>query len=222
MLKRLAAMFCCAMLFAVLPITAGQWDKKTTVTFSAPVELPGIVLPAGTYVFKLADIASERHVVQVFNADETHIYATILAIPNYRLTPAAETVVRFEERPKGTPEAIRAWFYPADTFGQEFVYPKGRATELAETARVPVLAAELPPAEKPEELINEPVVTITPENKEVEMAQVTPQLEAALPEVEPAAAELPRTASPLPLFILVGLCSLVIAGVLRVVSKVTA
>src|SRR4029079_12606649 len=69
---------------------AQSWDKKTTVTFSAPFEIPGVdaqVLPAGTYVFKLLDSASDRHIVQIFNKDETHLYSTILAIPNYRLTP---------------------------------------------------------------------------------------------------------------------------------------
>jgi len=228
MLKKLGTLFCCAVLFAVFPAKAGQWDKMTTVTFNAPVELPGIVLPAGTYVFKLADVPGERHVVQVFNVEETHIYTTILAIPNYRLTPTSETVMRFAERPRGAPEAIRAWFYPADSFGQEFVYPKKRATELAVAAQVPVLGAELAPAEKPEELINEPVVTITPDRKEVEMVQIPEptQLEIAPAIAEAPAqapvAELPKTASPLPLFILVGLGALGLAGTLRVFSKHTA
>src|SRR6476660_8176704 len=70
--------------------SAQSWNKKTVVTFSAPVEIPGVgaqVLPAGTYVFKLLDSQSDRHIVQVFNEDESHIYATILAIPNWRLQP---------------------------------------------------------------------------------------------------------------------------------------
>jgi hypothetical protein len=215
-------------LLAVLPIAADQWNKKTTVTFNAPVELPGIVLIPGTYVFKLVDSSWDRHVVQVFDADETHLFATLLAIPNVRLTPTSETVLRFEERPSGTPDAIRAWFYPGDSFGQEFVYPKARATQLAESAQVPVLTAQLEPAEKPEEMIKEPVTAITPEKTEVEIAPPPSQPDTASlvanavpgPDLEVApVAELPRTASSLPSVILLGLCSLGIAGILRTASK---
>ena len=110
---------------------ADEWNKTTILTFSAPVELPGVALPAGTYVFKLADNADNPNIVQVFNKDESHLYATILAVPEYRMKPKDKTVITFEERPSGTPEAIRAWFYPGDNYGEEFVYPKPRATELA-------------------------------------------------------------------------------------------
>src|SRR5688572_15795625 len=118
------------------------WDKKTMVTFSAPVEIPGIsaqVLPAGTYVFRLLDSPSDRHIVQIFSQDERRLYANILAIPNWRLKPTDKTVMTFSERRAGEPQAIRAWFYPGDNFGQEFVYPKKQALELAKVANVPVL-----------------------------------------------------------------------------------
>ena len=129
------------------------------------------------------------------------------------------------------PEALRAWFYPGDGFGQEFVYPEKRAFELAETARVPVLTGEVTPTEKPEELIKEPVTAVTPEKEVVELAQVTqrpqaqipPLIAQAAPQTPPAAPpELPKTASPLPLLMLVGLCSLGIAVALRVISKCIA
>src|SRR6187397_1271782 len=110
------------------------WDKRTRVTFNAPVEIPGVdaqVLPAGTYVFRLSDSLSDRHIVQILNANETHLYANILAIPNYRLRPTDKTVMTFSERKAGEPQAIRAWFYPGDNSGQEFVYPQARAIELA-------------------------------------------------------------------------------------------
>src|SRR4029077_960759 len=116
--------------------------KKTTLTFSGPVEIPGVgaqVLPAGTYVFRLFDSLSDRNIVQVFSADESHIFATILAIPNYRLKATDKTVMTFAERAAGDPQAIRAWFYPGDNWGQEFVYPKRRALELARLTNLPVL-----------------------------------------------------------------------------------
>src|SRR5438067_10392646 len=132
--------------------SADDWNRKTTVTFSAPVEIPGVhlkgwgVLPAGTYVFKILDSQSDRHIVQIFNQDETTIYATILAIPNYRLKATDKTVITFRERAAGEPEALRAWFYPGRNWGEEFVYPKAKAMELAKSTNVPVLftAADVP------------------------------------------------------------------------------
>src|SRR4029434_4714909 len=122
--------------------SAQAWNKRTMVTFSAPVEIPGVgaqVLPAGTYVFRLLDSLSDRHIVQIFNKNESHVYATILAIPNYRLRATDKTVMTFAERAVGEPQAIRAWFYPGDNSGQEFVYPKKRAVELAKITHQPVL-----------------------------------------------------------------------------------
>jgi len=214
-------LICCAFLFAVLVNGQGVWDKSTKVTFSNRVELPGMVLQAGTYTFKLADSVADRHIVQVFSEDGMHLYGMILAIPNERLEAKGETVLNFEERPKNEPLAIKAWFYPGDTFGQEFVYPKMRATQLAEVNRMPVLAGEVKPTEEIKELEETPVVTITPE-RAPEIAAALPEAIAAEPAPEPIAAELapelPKTASPLPLLFLLGISSLGIAGALKVTS----
>src|ERR1700722_6888261 len=125
--------------------TADDMNKKTVITFSGPVEIPGVhlqgygVLPAGTYVFKILDSKSDRHIVQIFSQDEMTVYATILAIPNYRLKATDKTVITFRERPAGEPEALRAWFYPGRVWGEEFVYTKARAIELAKETNTPVL-----------------------------------------------------------------------------------
>jgi hypothetical protein len=226
MLKRMTALFCFAMLFAIFPARADEWNNKTIVTFSQPVELPGVVLPSGTYVFKLLNSLSNRHIVQVFNADETKILTTILAIPNYRLTPSGETVLRFDERPKEQPEALRAWFYPGDNFGQEFVYPKPRAMRLAEITGQPVLSREAKPIETPEELKSATVVAIAPARKAPEMAAPptrpsveadrtapVPELPRPIPELP--VGKLPDTASPLPLVALAGILSLGVARLLN-------
>src|SRR2546421_6254323 len=121
-------------LFIVPSASADAWNRKTIITFSAPVEVPGVgaqVLPAGTYVFKILDSLSDRHIVQIFNKEETHVFTTILAIPNYRLKATDKTVVTFKERAEGEPQAIRAWFYPGREWGEEFVYAKPKALELA-------------------------------------------------------------------------------------------
>src|SRR5580692_10505216 len=152
-LKAVPTVFCAALIGAAFSpsVQAAEWNQKTVVTFSAPVETPGVhikgweVLPAGTYVFKLVNSPSDRHIVQIFNQDETVLYTTVLAIPNYRLRATGKTVITFRERPAGEPEALRAWFYPGMNFGQEFVYPKEKAVALARETNTPVLAAEIAP-----------------------------------------------------------------------------
>ena len=89
-------------------VLAARQDDKTVLTFSQPVEIPGHVLPAGTYTFKLVDSMSDRHIVQVFNADGSEIIATVMAIPDYRLTPTDETVIKFSEVPAGFPGSASA------------------------------------------------------------------------------------------------------------------
>jgi hypothetical protein len=224
MCKRTTTLLVCAALCAAIPAVADTGNQKTTLTFNQPVELPGIVLPAGKYVFKLVETTTYRHVIQVSNATEDKVFATLLAVPDYRLTPTADPVVHFMERPAGRPEAIRGWFYPGRHFGHEFVYPKARATELAKEMQVAVPTAEVTPAETPAQLEAAPVAAMTPESKQVEIAsavQLEPQaVAAATPAPEAAPAELPKTASPLPLIALFGVLALAVAGALkRVVAK---
>jgi len=83
---------------------ADEWDQKTVFTFSGPVEIPGQVLSAGTYVFKLADSQSDRNIVEVFNKDENHLYGIFLTIPDYRMKPAGKPIITFDERVAGSPE----------------------------------------------------------------------------------------------------------------------
>jgi hypothetical protein len=224
-MNKVGGMIVCLALvaFAFAPRTeADDWNKKTTVTFNGPVEIPGVgaqVLPAGTYVFKLLDSQSDRHIVQIFNERGDHVYATILAIPNYRLQATDKTVVTFRERAAGEPEAIRAWFYPGNTWGQEFVYPKKRAVELAKITNTPVLAMPTKletnltvPVTSPEELPvvalkSAPIEAVKPTGEVVAVTEVVeaPPVETATavrtPEPEP---RLPETASPLPLLGLIG------------------
>ena len=103
---------------------ADQWDKKTIVTFGDAVEIPGQVLSAGTYVFKLADTLADRHIVQIWNADETQIFQTIRTIPNTRFEPPDKTIFDFDERSGDSPMALQVWFYPGDSTGQEFIYSR--------------------------------------------------------------------------------------------------
>ncbi len=219
--------------------TADDWNRKTVITFSGPVEVPGVgvhFLPAGTYVFKILDSQSDRHIVQIFNQDEIKVLTTILAIPNYRLKTTDKTVITFRERPAGQPESLRAWFYPGRAWGEEFVYEKSRALELAKETNQPVLATSVELATAPvEALKTAPVEAVAPTGDPVELAQVVeapPATEhtpvaateptpapAAEPVVVAAAEPLPKTASPLPLIALIGLLTMGAGFALSAFSK---
>jgi len=121
---------------------APDTNRTTIVTFSAPVSLPGVTLPAGSYLFKLADSQVNRNIVQVFDKDRSKIYATILAIPAQRNEPADETVITFRESPANAAPAIQYWYYPGETMGQEFAYPKKQAMEIANATHKSVLSID--------------------------------------------------------------------------------
>jgi LPXTG-motif cell wall-anchored protein len=227
---KFVAMVCC-LVFVALAITprvnADEFNKKTIMTFNEPIEVPGVggqILPAGTYVFELVDVQGDRNVVQIFSADETHVYTTILAINNYRLKPTDKTVLTFKERGEGQPEAIKAWFYPGDNFGQQFVYPKKRAIELATIVKEPVLAAPIEVTEvvPVETLRSVPVVAIEPTGEEVPVTAVVqppPAAVAAAPQATLVAETLPNTASSMPLFALIGVLSLFAGFTLMLISR---
>jgi hypothetical protein len=228
--KHFSAFSLTVLLVLALPtVRADQWTKRTVITVDQPVQLPNINLPAGTYVFKLLDSPSDRHIVQIFDKDETHLMTTILALPNYRLQPTGKTVLTFWETPDGTPAAVRAWFYPGDNYGQEFVYPKNLSTQIASTNKTLVPTTT---AESAEDMKTAPVTSTNESGVQSELntqAYTPPPAAAAAPAPEPAPApapvetaqapapepqpapvpeELPHTASALPLIGLAGLISL--------------
>jgi hypothetical protein len=225
----------CSFVFVVLAIAprakADQLDNKTFLTFSEPIEVPGVgaqILPAGTYMFKLLDSQTDRDIVQIFSQDGLHLYTTILAIPDYRLKVTDKTILTFKERGEGQPEAIKAWFYPGRMWGQEFVYPKERAVELAKVVDEPVLEmpVEIADAEPVETLRIIPVTAVQPTGEEVPVTAVVeppPPTTAEAPAQETAPVEvaqaLPETASSLPLFGLAGLLSLLAGFTLLIVTK---
>src|SRR6266576_5250108 len=180
---------------------ADQWDKKTTLTFNEPVQVPGTTLSAGIYVFKLAD-TSDRTIVQIWNEDETRLITTIFAVADYREKTPDTTIVSFDERPAGQPEALRAWFYPGDNFGVEFVYPKQRATELAQANQQPVLsvsedvtdAASMKTAAV-ESVVPVPAAVVDDPQQSMEVAEV----------IAVETEELPQTASAMPSIALGGI-----------------
>jgi len=225
---------------ALIPnLQADEWNKKTNLTVNEPLEVPScctpghtVILQPGEYVIKLVDSATDRHIVRIFDKDEKNVITTILAIPNYRLQPTGKTVFGYWEVPAGQPQALRAWFYPGDNFGQEFAYPKetaavedlktvpivavdetGKTTELAQTAPEPAAAVAVAPAPEPA-AAPAPAAEPAPVAAPAETQTADRAVEAPAP-----AKTLPHTASGLPLLGLAGLVSLGLFAVLGLRSR---
>ncbi len=237
---------CAALLFAALPpraVRADAWDQRTVMTFSDTVQVPGAILPAGTYVFRLRDSQSDRYTVQILNERENHMYATVLAIPDYRDTAPEKTQVSFYEAPAGQPMPIKAWFYPGEKYGREFVYRKHEAALIAAAAKETVPSEETYGAvASAQTQVTQPAVTEQPAPEQTAPAAVTePQPQpvtqseevttdntvTAEPAPEPATDQttdqttLPSTGSEWPLAGLIGLSSLAGAFALRAVRRLS-
>jgi hypothetical protein len=144
-LMRVMKSICCAAAIVACVASgarADEWNKRTFLTFSGPVQVPGATLPAGTYLFQLADPDNSRHVVMVRDKDEKKIYSMFMTIPNDRLQTPSENVVMFGESPAGVARAVKVWWYPGQRTGEEFVYPKNQAKAIAKATHEAVLATE--------------------------------------------------------------------------------
>jgi len=223
MRSKVLTALCFATMFALVA-WADAWDKKTTFTIDQTIRVPGAILQPGTYVIKLVESLSDRHIVMITNEKEDHVLTTILAIPNYRLTPTGDTKFAFWETPAGAPKAMRAWFYPGDNFGQEFAYPKHVATAIAQNQNTETLVPATA-ATKQAEMPKAPVTTIEKSGTERQyVAEAAPAPMVPPPAVAPPAPvqaaqadqpALPATASPLPAFALAALLALAAGVTLR-------
>jgi hypothetical protein len=117
-------LFLLAVLIVAPAAHADEANQETKVTFSQPVQIPGRVLPAGTYVFVLPSEVTQHYLVRIFNADRTELFATVFTISAERPQATGNTAFTFADRGSAGPEAIVTWFYPGDTIGHEFLYPK--------------------------------------------------------------------------------------------------
>jgi hypothetical protein len=227
----LAASIACLLVSGIA--SAELTNYKTKVTFNAPIEVPGStpqVLPAGSYVFKVVDSKVNPNVVQISNTEESRVYTTILAIPTYREKETANTVMTFEERAEGQPPALRAWFYPHEKQGQEFLYPQDRAAQSARSSGTPdsgsgsstnpegPAAAAVPDSDPPAS--NLIAQAVTPNSPAVQPQQnaassQTPTNAEPPAQTQTAASTLPQTGSLLPLLVLCGSVCLIASWSLR-------
>ena len=202
-------------------------NNRTVMTFSQPVEVPGKILPAGTYTFEMHDSGMNRHVIQIMDQGGSKLVALVLAIPTYRAKATEETVVKFAEVAPGQPQAIWQWYYPGQTTGNEMVYSKTRARALAATSNIAVTAADDTTYvdAKMDTMKNAEVVSMTPEKVEKPVVyQTAPEPTPVVTRTEPAPTPvmkaaprraLPRTAGTLPLVMFVGAALLALGLVTR-------
>jgi LPXTG-motif cell wall-anchored protein len=228
------AMLCGVVMVAGIVATPGradEWDKRTILTVrNEPIQIRDTVLQPGQYVLRLTDSDSQRHVVQIFNRDQTRIINTVLAIPAQRLQPTGHTQFTFWETPPGMAKAMRTWYYPGDSFGQQFPYPK-HLTQIAmaiapaepETQPAPQVEAQT------ESNSNTQAEATATQSESSETAQQQPAPAAEQPvetaqNTTPAASDttatqqsnqLPKTSSPYPLAGLAGIVMLGLFGLLR-------
>ena len=213
---------------------ADQWDKKTTLTTNRPIQISDTYLEAGTYVLKLVDSSSNRHIVRIMDADQKRVIDTMIAIPNYRLEPTGDSRFLFWETPAGSAHALRAWFYPGDNFGQEFAYPKHLRQLAMESppppvsppapAPAPAPAAPPAPAPAPAPAAVSPEVTPTPDAAPApppapqtpSAAEPPPPRPSPVQNTATRPAELPKTATSAPLMGLAGLAAFCLYGLLAV------
>jgi hypothetical protein len=216
---------------------ADQFDKKIVVSFNKPIEIPDLVLEPGTYVFRLARHGDIPNLVEVFNEEETRLYASRFTVAKFRDTVTDEPFFQFEERNAGQPMAIDAWFYPGEDTGYEFVYSKDSNVQSAAGPAVDVTpdnTAAIAPSSEP---TVDPPQNDTTETVQIIVFVVAPEVPAPDPSPafaiftvpsEPVAVaapaqpnELPKTASHLPLLALLGTLSLSGAAILQAVRRLS-
>jgi hypothetical protein len=201
------AVFATLAVMTPAPAGATTYDKLAYVTFSGPVQIPGVTLNAGMYRFRVANPETSRNVLQVLSHDGAIVYAMFHTIPDSRTSLTEEPVVTFKETPAGVPPAVKSLFYGGEYRGYEFVYPRGGPIVSAGIVPEPEITySPFPAAAAAPEPIAMPESRPVPEL--VAEPEAVPVAEAAV--APPEAARLPRTATPVPLMALGGLTSLLV------------
>jgi len=233
MLKKVLGGVCAiAMLAGLAPVKASAQpaDKRTYFTFSGPVDMPGVALPAGKYVFRIANPDTSRNVIQVASADGKRVFGMFHSYPSERNTAANDAEVRFLEASAGTPPAIKTWWYPGERTGYEFIYPKQQARRIAERTRQAVLTTRNDTTTT-QETDTTDLTRVSPggtESSAKSTAEASPAGSARSGQlttddsrptqvgtVARARTELPRTASSSPLIALIGVLMIAAAAIIR-------
>jgi hypothetical protein len=194
LLKRFGLVLCLVVLcLLVAPKTrADEQSSKTVVTFTVAVEVPGLsarTLPAGTYLFKALESSPDRDIIQVSNPDGTQVFTTFLGVPNSRLKAPDLVTVMFTDRPAADPQALKAWYCPGRTWGDQIVYETPRAIQLAKESNQPVLSTSVALATSSVDVLKTaPIQAVSPMGETIAIAQVVDAPQTAAPAVTPTVA----------------------------------
>jgi len=217
---------CAAVMFASIgarpAVAQGPIDSRTEFTFNVPVEMPGVTLPPGAYVFRFADSTTGRKVMQVMSKDGSNkTYGLFMTISAQRPKASDDAELRFIETPAGKPAAVKTWWYPGTTIGREFIYPKEQARRLAQANKTTVLTTTAQNVSS-EQMASADLAYVSPSGEEtkamdqmVDAAATTTPTSARTPVQEGTSASnatgtagsrrsLPRTNGLLPLLALIG------------------
>jgi len=233
-----------AMIAGLAPTVASAQpaDKTTYFTFSGPVDMPGVALPAGKYVFRLANPDTSRNVIQVASADGKRVVGLFFSHPAERRDAAKDSEIRFMEASAGTPPAVRTWWYPGERTGYEFIYPKNQARRIAQRTKQDVLTTKAD-STTAQQTNTEDLTRVSASGSEIQVAgngitEETPSGSAQRGElrndsasarsnpapvqegtVARARTQLPQTASNSPLVALIGLLMLAAAALIHFPTK---
>lgn len=190
---------------------ADQWSKRSVLRVNQTIQVRDTVLEPGQYVLRLVDSDSDRHIVQIFNGDQSRLVDTIFALPKERMQVTGDTQFTFWETPPGNAKALRAWFYPGDTIGQEFPYPEH--PHLLAMVESPAVMSPGPTASAPSRpAAEEPTPAMQPDEAPAPVAEaptpsaasdatdqaLNPPVEEPTSAMEPAEALAPVAETPTP------------------------
>lgn len=241
-------LLCALMLLPLAPgAFADQYNKRTDITITEPIEVPGAVLQPGTYTFKLLDEPADRHIVQITSKDGKTTYAVAFTAAARRLQPTPKPMLTFYETKNGGPNAVDKWFWPGEMDGQQFLYPHKQAQQIAQNTGDKVPEA---PVQAPERGQSPPIVSqhetqdptlpaaVNKQKQNRPAPQEPEQVAQATPPPQPSPADqpaqpseqpntqqpqqnqsLPRTASSMPLLALLGLLSLGAGAAVRTFAR---
>jgi hypothetical protein len=205
-----------------IAVAQGPIDSRTEFTFNSPVEMPGTTLPPGTYVFRFADPNTSRQVMQVMDKSSNKTYGLFLTISALRAKSSDDAELRFLETPAGNPAAVKTWWYPGNTTGREFIYPKDQARKLASATHSTVLTTKAEKVE-PSQMQTTELTYVSPSGEETQVSTAaaattssssarsmdrTPVQEGQSASNVSSRRRLPATSTGLPLMALMGLTSL--------------
>lgn len=164
-------------------VSADQHEQASLVTFNHPVEVPGKILPAGTYLFRLMGSSGDRNIVEVFNANFTRLEDMFPTILDRRAEPSDRMMIEFDKPASGSPKAIKSWFFQGAVWGQRFVYPRATAVQIAKANNEPVYStsADLKP------YISHPLIT----DHDTDALKIN---QAPVEEIQPSGVETPLPA----------------------------